>query len=273
MSQRELAEQLRWLHRPGAPLVLVNAWDAASARVIVRAGAPAVATSSAAAAYAAGYPDGQVISLEEMLASVAVVARAVDVPVTADMEAAYGDNPGDAAATARGVIEAGAVGLNVEDTALAGGLLPVEGFVRKIEAIRGAAAQAGVPLVLNARTDVYIGEIGEPGDRLEHAIDRGRAYLEAGADCVFVPAVSDPDTIGALVSGIGGNVSVLATPRTPTVAELARLGVARVSMGSTPYRAALTRAHHLADEAYGMGTFSGLADAELSHAEVQSLMS
>jgi 2-methylisocitrate lyase-like PEP mutase family enzyme len=272
MNQRELAERLLALHRPGEPLVLVNAWDAASARVIVSAGAPAIATSSAAAAFALGYPDGQRISRDEMLVSVAVVTRAVDVPVTADMEAGYGDSPGDAAATAHGVIAAGAVGLNVEDTADAGGLLMVGEFVQKIVAIRGVADQAGVPLVLNARVDVFLAEIGEPGDRLEHAIDRGRAYREAGADCVFVPGVEDESTIGALVHGIGGCVSVLASSKTPTLVELARLEVARVSMGSGPYRVALSHAHHLADEAYGMGTFGNLADAYLTHGDVQSLM-
>lgn len=272
MTQRELAEQLLALHRPGEPLVLVNAWDAASARVIVQAGAPAVATSSAAAAFALGYPDGQQISREEMLGSVAIVARAVLVPVTADMEAGYGDSLGDAAATARGVIAAGAVGLNVEDTADAGGLLPVEQFAQKLEAIRGAADQADVPLVVNARVDVFIAEIGEPGTRLEHAIERGRAYRDAGADCIFVPAVVDQSTIGALVHGIGGCVSVLASPKSPTVVELARLGVARVSMGSGPYRVALSHAQQLADEAYGMGTFAKLADASLTHGALQHLM-
>jgi 2-methylisocitrate lyase-like PEP mutase family enzyme len=272
VTQSELAERLRALHRPGDPLVLVNAWDAASARVIVRAGAAAIATSSAAAAFALGYPDGQQISRDEMLGSVAVVARAVDVPVTADMEAGYGDSPGDAAATSRGVIAAGAVGLNVEDTADAGGLLTIEQFVQKIAAIREAGDQVDVPLVLNARVDVFIAEIGEPGSRLEHTIERGRAYREAGADCVFVPAVVDESTIAALVHGIGGCVSVLATPRTPPVVELARLGVARVSVGSGSYRVALSHALELADEAYGLGTFAKLTDAHLTHADVQDLL-
>jgi 2-methylisocitrate lyase-like PEP mutase family enzyme len=273
MTQRDLAEQLLALHRPGEPLVLVNAWDAASARLVLVAGAPAVATTSAGMAFALGYPDGQRISRQEMLAAVAVVARAVEVPVTADMEAGYGDSPGDAAATARGVIGAGGVGLNVEDTADDGGLLPVDRFLAKISAIRGVADQAAVPLVLNARVDVFLGEIGEPGTRLEHAIERGRAYRGAGADCVFVPGVEDESTIGALVHGIGGCVSVLATPRTPTVAELGRLGVARVSMGSGPYRAALTEALRIAGEAYGMGTFASLAAARIAHEDAQQLMS
>ncbi len=271
MTRREKAERLRELHRPGEPLLLVNAWDAASARLVVRAGAQAVATSSAAAAAMAGHRDGQAISRDAMLASVAVVARAVDVPVTADMEAGYGDDAGAARATAAGVVEAGAVGLNLEDTEATGGLLPVERFVEKIGAVRAVAEETGVPLVLNARTDVFIGEIGEPAGRLAHAVERGRAYLAAGADCVFVPAVADEETIGELVRGIGGPVSILATPRTPALPVLARLGVARVSMGSGPYRAALTTLVRIAEEAYGTGTFSALEDARISHADTQAL--
>ena len=276
MRQRELAEQLRALHQPGDPLILVNAWDAASARVVVHAGARAVATSSAAAAYVAGYPDGQNIPLAEMLDAVATITRAVSVPVTADMEAGFGDTPAAAAAAARGVIGAGAVGLNIEDTTdprgLMPGLLPIESFVEKIHAIRDVAEHADVPLVLNARVDVFIAEVGPEETRVERTIERGRAYLEAGADCIFVPAVTDKPTIAALVHEIGGCVSILATPRTPTLAELARLGVARVSMGSGPYRASLTATLRIAEEAYGMGTFAHLAEAEITHADAQELM-
>jgi 2-methylisocitrate lyase-like PEP mutase family enzyme len=272
MSQRELAGRLRRLHRQGKPLVLVNAWDAASARVTVRAGAQAVATSSAAAAFALGYPDGERISRDEILGAVALCARAVDVPVTADMEAGYGDASTDAAATARGVVNAGAVGLNLEDTADAGGLLSVARFVEKVEAVRAVAEATGVPLVLNARTDVYIRQIGEPDARLEEAIDRGRAYLAAGADCVFVPAVVDGETIGALVRGIGGPVSVLASAASPSLAELTRLGVVRVSLGSGPYRLALSVHERMALEAYGAGTFTTLAEAHISHGDAQQLL-
>lgn len=270
MDQREKAERLRELHRPDDPLVLVNAWDAASARIVVQAGATAVATSSAAAAFGLGYPDGQRISREDMLGVVRLVASAVDVPATADMEAGYGDSAEAAAATARGVVEAGAVGFNLEDTADAGGLLPVLQFVEKVRAVRVVAEETGVPLVLNARVDVFIGEIGEPATRLDHTIERGRAYREAGADCVFVPAVTDSETIGALVEGIGGCVSVLASHGT-TVAELARIGVSRVSVGSGPYRAALSVARRIAEEAYEVGTFSSLSGTQISHADAQRL--
>jgi 2-methylisocitrate lyase-like PEP mutase family enzyme len=270
---RGKADALRALHVPGRPLVLLNAWDAGSAAVIARAGAPAVATTSAGAANALGYPDGQILRREQMLSMVAPIARAVDVPVTADMEAGYGDGPEDAAATARGVIEAGAVGLNLEDTAAAGDdpLLPIPAFVAKIEAVRAVSAEAGVPLVLNARTDVFIGEVDDPATRLERAIERGRAYLAAGADCIFVPAVVDDGVIAALVEGIGGPVSVLAGAGSPSVAELATLGVARVSVGSGAYRAALALARSMAEEAYDSGSFGTMLASQVSFDETQTL--
>jgi 2-methylisocitrate lyase-like PEP mutase family enzyme len=271
MSQRDKAQRLRELHRPGDPLVLVNAWDALSARMIEEAGAEAIATTSAGTAFALGYPDGQRISRDEMLAAVAVVARSVDLPVTADMEAGYGDLPDDAAATARGVVEAGAVGLNLEDTT-AGGLLPISRFVAKIDAIRTVGEETGIPLVINARVDQFIAEIGKPDTRLEDAIERGRAYREAGADCVFVPAVTDADTIRALVDGIGGCVSILATRPDQRVDDLARLGVARISIGSGTYLAAMSEAKRFAEEILGSGTFTTFARRTVTHADGQRLL-
>jgi 2-methylisocitrate lyase-like PEP mutase family enzyme len=271
---RTRAEALRALHVPGRPLVLVNAWDAANARVIERAGAPAIASTSAGNANALGYADGQRISRDEMLRSVATIAAAVTVPVTADMEAGYGDDPEDAAATARGVIQAGAVGLNLEDTTMAGDepLLPVERYLDKLAAVRSVAAESGVPLVLNARTDVFIGAVGDPATRLDRAIERGRAFLSAGADCVFVPAVTDPSQIAALVDGIGGPVNILYVPGSPTLAELAALGVARVSVGSGPYRAALALTDRIATAAYESGDLTEMTRAQTSFADAQQLM-
>jgi 2-methylisocitrate lyase-like PEP mutase family enzyme len=273
MSLRDKAEALRALHVPGTPLVLVNPWDAASAVIMVEAGAAAVATTSAGAANALGYPDGQRVTREQMLSMVAPIAKAVDVPVTADMEAGYGDAPDAAAATARGLVEVGAVGLNMEDTADAGDdpLLPIDAFVAKIRAIRTAGEETGVPLVLNARTDVFIGAVGDPGTRLERAIERGRAYIEAGADCIFIPAVVDAGQIEALVHGIGGPVSVLAGPASPPLGELARLGVARVSVGSGAYRAALALGRRMAEEAYGENRLDTVFAAQVSFDETQTL--
>lgn len=270
---RAKADTLRALHVPGRPLLLLNAWDAASAVVVARAGAPAIATTSAGAANALGHADGQRLTRNEMLAAVAVIAAAVDLPVTADMEAGYGNEPEDAAATAAGVVAVGAVGLNLEDTCDDCGepLLPIERFVAKIAAVRVVGTETGVPLVLNARTDVFLGAIGDPATRLGRAVERGRAYLDAGADCIFVPGVADPSQIAALVDGIGGPISVLAGPGSPTIAELAALGVARISVGSGPYRAALALARRIADEAYGAGTLEAMVAGQVSFAETQAL--
>jgi 2-methylisocitrate lyase-like PEP mutase family enzyme len=273
MGPAAKAETLRALHVPGEPLVLLNAWDAASAVLIARAGAKAIATTSAGAANALGYPDGQVISRGQMLAMVEPIARAVELPVTADLEAGYGDTAEAAAATAHGLLDAGAVGLNLEDTADAGDdpLLSIESFTGKIAAIRSVAAERGVPIVLNARTDVFIGEVGDPATRLERAIERGRAYLSAGADCIFVPAVLEPAVIEALVERIGGPVSVLAGPGSPTLTELADLGVARVSVGSGPYRATLALALKMAEEAYSQGTLRSMTAAQIAFSDTQKM--
>ena len=272
MDQRAKAEALRDLHVPGDPLLLLNAWDAASAVVIARAGARAIATSSAAAANALGYADGQHLTREQMLGAVAAIAGAVDLPVTADMEAGYGDEPEAAAATARGVVGVGAVGLNMED--LSDGsedLLPIERFAAKIAAVRAVGEETGIPLVLNARTDVFLGQVGDPATRLERAVERGRAYLDAGADCIFVPGVIDPGVITALVQGIDGPVSILAVPGSPPLTELKAFGVARISTGSGPYRAALSLARTMADEAYGDGTLDSMIAAQVAFADAQAL--
>jgi 2-methylisocitrate lyase-like PEP mutase family enzyme len=228
------AERLRAFHRAPPILVLPNAWDVASAVAFAGLdGCVAVATSSGAVAAARGYPDGERIPRDEMLEVVARIARAVDLPVTADLEAGYGD----AAATAEAAIDAGAVGLNLED-----GLGPVEEHVARIRAVRAAAEARGVPLVVNARTDVFLRGEGD----VDEAVRRGNAYLEAGADCVFPIMVADPPTIARLTAEIRGPVNVLHRDGVPPVDELERLGVARVSVGSGLHRAALAHAVSLA---------------------------
>jgi 2-methylisocitrate lyase-like PEP mutase family enzyme len=229
-AQRAKAERLRALHRAPPILVLPNAWDAASAAAFAALdGCRALATSSGAIAAAHGHPDGERIPRDEMLAVVARIASAVDVPVTADLEAGYGD----AAGTAEAAIEAGAAGLNLED-----GLGPVEEHVERIRAVRAVAGSAGVPLVVNARTDVFLRGDGN----VDEAVRRGNAYLAAGADCVFPIMVTEADAIRRLAAEIRGPVNVLHRPGVPGVAELERLGVARVSVGSGLYRAALAHA-------------------------------
>jgi 2-methylisocitrate lyase-like PEP mutase family enzyme len=273
---REKARALLAMHGGGGRpiLVLPNAWDVASARVVELAGARAVATSSAAVAAALGYPDGERLPRQLMLDAVRRIASAVAVPVTADMEAGYGRSPGEVAETTRGVLAAGAVGMNLEDGTgdAAAPLRPLDEQSDRIRAVREAAAAAGVAFVLNARVDVFLAQAGPPENRFAETVRRANAYRVAGADCLFVPAVAEAGVIARLVREIDGPVSVLAGRATPPVAELERLGVARVSVGSGLMRAALGFVRDAARELLGAGTCERLAAASLSPAEWRGLL-
>lgn len=254
-------------------MLLPNAWDVASARILEECGFPAVATTSAGIAFSLGYADGQKISKEEMFAAVARIARVVKVPVTADVESGYGNRPEDAAQTARAVIEAGAVGMNLEDATADSDrpLAELSAQLEKIHAVREAAAGLGVPLVLNARTDVYLLQVGDPANRYDEAVRRLSAFRDAGADCVFVPGLQDVATIRRLVADLHCPVNILAVPGSPSVPELRKLGVARVSLGSGPMRATLGLLRRLAEEVKTSGTYAAMEGAP-SHAEMNQLM-
>jgi len=240
-KQKAKGAALRAMHRGPRILLLPNAWDVASARVLEEAGFGAIATTSAGIAFTLGYPDGQRISREEMLRVVARIAAAVGVPVTADMEAGYGDRPEDAAKTARGVMEAGAVGMNLEDRTddQRHPLMDLPLQLEKVAAVQEGARTAGLPIVLNVRTDVFLLQVGPPEERYDMALQRLAAFRDAGADCVFVPGLHDAEAIGRLVQDLQCPVNVLAGPGFPSVPELEKLGVARVSLGSGPMRATL----------------------------------
>jgi len=272
-QQADKAERFRALHRGPKVLVLPNAWDVVSARIFEEAGAAAIATTSAGVAFTLGYPDGQKISRDLMLAAVARIATKVKVPVTADVESGYGDLPEDAAETARAVIEARAIGLNVEDAAHNGGrrLVDLSLQLEKIAAIREIGKQLGVPLVVNARTDVYLLAVGKPESRYDEAVRRLAAFRDAGADCLFAPGVRDIDTIGRLVRDLAHPVNILAGPGSPSIPELQKLGVARVSLGSSAMRATLGLARRIGQEVLSEGTYRALADAP-SHTEVNGIM-
>jgi 2-methylisocitrate lyase-like PEP mutase family enzyme len=272
MTLAAKARRLADLHRGPAPLRLLNAWDAGTARVFEAAGAPAIGTTSAGIAFALGRPDGG-ISRDEMLAAIARIAAAVDVPVTADLETGFGAAPADVAATVRGAIEAGAAGVNIEDAADdGGGLRPLDEAVARVAAARAAADDAGVPLFLNARTDVHWRGIGEPAERAELTTDRLRAYAAAGADGVFAPGVTARDAIAHLVGAVDRPLNVLASPALPGMAELAALGVARVSTGSGPSRAALGLARRIAGEVLGPGTYAAMTEGALPYGEANELL-
>jgi 2-methylisocitrate lyase-like PEP mutase family enzyme len=263
VDQVARAELLRSLHTPGAPVVLVNAWDAGSATVMAEAGAPAIATTSAGVSWSLGRPDGQHLTRAEMVEVVRRIAAAVGVPVSADVEGGYGPAPDDVAATTAAVVAAGAVGINLEDSIAGdGGLFDVEAQTARLAAARTAAAGAGLPgLVVNARTDVYLFEIGAPGERFDEVCRRGRAYRDAGADCLFVPGLLDPVTLKALVAESALPISVMAAPGGPSVAELAATGVSRISVGTAVAQAAYAVARGATRELLADGTLTALAGA------------
>lgn len=235
------AELLRSLHVLGHPLLLPNAWDAASARAVEAAGFAAVATGSQAVAESLGFEDGEAAPVDAMLAAVARVAGAVAIPVTADLEAGYGL---EAVELIQRLLATGAIGCNLEDTdhRHGGGLVNADDQANWIADVRRAADAAGVPVVVNARVDVFLCGVGTPEDQLVIAIARGCRYRDAGADCVYPIWVVDEAAIAALVQGIGGPVNVYARPEAPSPARLAELGVARISYGPWIHRLAMREA-------------------------------
>jgi 2-methylisocitrate lyase-like PEP mutase family enzyme len=271
-SQIEKAIEFRQRHRLGV-LVLPNAWDVVSARIFEEAGFPAIATTSAGIAFSLGYPDGQRISREEMIARIGRIVRALKVPVTADIEWGYGSTAEEVARTTREVIEAGAVGMNLEDATGRADqpLLTLERAVEKIKAARDTAAQLRVPIVLNARTDIYLLPGGNPDADFQEAVRRLVAFRDAGADCVFAPGLKDADTIGRLVKSVQCPLNILAGPGTPPIAELEKLGVARVSVGSGFMRATLGLLRRATEELKSAGTYSAIADG-VPYADVNKLL-
>jgi 2-methylisocitrate lyase-like PEP mutase family enzyme len=258
-NRRELAERLRALHTDRT-LVLPNAWDAASAALIARAGAPAIATTSGGVAWSAGRPDGHGLTREEMAELVARIVRVVDVPVTADIEGGYGPSEDDVAATVRAIVEAGAAGINLEDSTAPGGpLFDVPAQVGRVRAARDAATAAGLPeLWINIRTDVYLFGIGEPEGRLDDVLTRAGAYAAAGADSLFVPGLIDLETLRVLVKESPLPVNVMVWPGAPTVAELEAVGVRRISVGTAIAQGAYAVAQRAAVELLEHGTYTAL---------------
>jgi 2-methylisocitrate lyase-like PEP mutase family enzyme len=265
------ADALRLLHVEGPMLVLPNAWDAGSARIFVEAGFAALATTSAGIAFSLGYPDGERISRDEMLAAVARITRRISVPITADMEAGYGQTSDAVAETVRHVIDAGAVGMNLEDRIEEKHLIEFSLAVERVGAARRAADAAGVRLVLNARTDAFEAPELPRDKRLAEAVRRGNAFREAGADSVFVPFVGDRGTIEQVVQQIRAPVNILGTPNAPTLKELAALGVRRVTFGSAPMRATLGLVRRMAREWKEKGTYGTLEAYGIPFADLQKL--
>ncbi|MFD7905019.1 isocitrate lyase/phosphoenolpyruvate mutase family protein [Kitasatospora sp. NPDC059747] len=272
-SQRDSAELFHTLHTPAAPLALANAWDAASARLVEAAGARAVATTSAGVAWGLGAADGNRLDRDQAIALIGRVVDAVSVPVTADIESGFGVTPAEVADTVARVIDVGAVGINIEDGFPVGGsvLRPVADQCERLAAARAAADEAGVRLYVNARVDTYLFGAGPEETRLQETLDRARAYLDAGASGIFVPGVTGVDVVAALAAGIPAPLNILAGPGAPSVAELSKLGVARVSLGSAVAEAAYAVVRRVAAELAATGTYTGLTDA-VDYGEFNALM-
>jgi 2-methylisocitrate lyase-like PEP mutase family enzyme len=299
--QAQKASRLLELHHGDHPLVLINAWDAASAAMVEHCGLPAVATSSAALANALGFADGQHLPWAQMLETVAGICRAAKVPVTADIESGFAADAKALETSITQIIQAGAVGVNLEDVMPESAdpkqadpnirhgspLFPLPEQVERIQAARRAATAQGIHLVINARTDAYWQAGVPPAEALRNTLERGQAYLQAGADCIFVPGLRKPEHIRTVIDYLRANppsvdplpadhgepaVNILAGPGVPSIPELAKLGVKRVSYGSGPHRAAMGLLRRMADEARTSGTYTALTEGAVPYEEINGLM-
>jgi len=263
----EHATAFHALHRGPAPLILANAWDAGSARLIESLGAPAIATTSAGVAWVHGYPDGDALPVPLVIATAAAIARVIRVPLTMDIEGGYSDDPEAVGKLAAALIDAGAVGINLED----GGGTP-DLLCAKIARIRRVAGELGVDLFINARTDVYLRGLGPEAGRVAETVARAARYREAGASGIFVPGVVEPAAIAEIARTVGLPLNLLAWPGLPPLAELQRLGVRRLSAGSSIAQAVLGRAKALATAFLRDGHRDAPAEGALTHRELNALI-
>jgi 2-methylisocitrate lyase-like PEP mutase family enzyme len=262
-----MTETFRELHAPGRLLVLPNAWDAGSARLIESCGAHAIATTSSGVAWACGYPDGDAIPPDVLIDAVARIKRVLTVPLSVDAEGGYSRDPARVGETIAGLLDAGAVGVNLED----GAVEPASLLCAKITAAKKAAARAGLDLFVNARTDVFLRGLGEPARRVVETLERARQYRDAGADGIFVPAVADRDVIAELIAGTELPLNVMLVPKLPPLAELAMLGVRRVSAGAAIAQAAHGLTRRLANELLGGRAYAAMFEGTVAYGDMNAL--
>ena len=236
MNQSNKAKLFASLHVKGKPVVLYNAWDAGSAKTIVDAGAKAIGTSSCSVAAAQGYADGEELPKNLALDIAARIASTVDVPVSLDFEGGYTDSDAELADSIKHLLERGLVGINFEDQIVKGeGLYDTQRQARRIAAIRKAAEDVGIPLFINARTDLFLGRGGSPAEAAKAALLRGPAYADAGASGFFVPGATDEEQIASIAGAVAVPVNVMMFDGVPSVRRLTELGVSRISYGPIPY--------------------------------------
>lgn len=254
-----LATELLRLHHQAEPLLVMNAWDAATARLVQELGFRCIATTSGGVAAAHGYDDGENIPRDLVIQSIEQIARVTELPLTADMEAGFGATPADVAETVRRALEAGAVGFNLEDGTGENGIRDAHQQAERLHAAREACIAAGVPdAVINARIDVFLHAIGDADGRVDAALERARIYADAGASCAFPAGVRGREQIRALVEGCPLPVNVLVYADVPPIAELAELGVRRISVGTRLLHAALRAVREAATEIRDHGTYDAL---------------
>jgi 2-methylisocitrate lyase-like PEP mutase family enzyme len=271
-EQARQAENFRNMHRGPGLLLLPNAWDAISARIFATSGFPAIATTSGGVSWALGYADGEAAPWPEVVAATARIARVVSIPVTADIEAGFGDTPQAVGQSVADIIRAGAVGVNLED-GTPQGAAPIRTIVdaaQRIAAAREAARAAGVPIVINGRTDLYLRNIGDPQTRFDETVQRGKAYLAAGADSVYPIGLRDTATIARLVKALAAPININVRAGSPSVAELEALGVARASTASAVALMAASTIRQIAEELKASGRFDALNPA-MMQADAQRL--
>ena len=236
MNQQDKAAQFRDLHIKGKPVVLYNAWDAGSAKAIADGGAPAIATSSWSVAEAQGYHDGEDIPFDLANRIIARIAASVDVPVSADFEGGYTNNDDELTNNIARLLDLGIVGINFEDRVVKGsGLYDIDRQATRIAAIRQAADTKGVALFINARTDLFLGQGNEPSTTVDAALDRAKAYADAGASGFFIPGLQEESLIARIIENAPLPVNVMVMDGVPTNDRLAQIGVARISYGPIPY--------------------------------------
>jgi 2-methylisocitrate lyase-like PEP mutase family enzyme len=270
--QKQLADTFRHAHR-GPLLLLPNAWDAMSARQFEAAGFGAVATTSGGLAWALGYADGEKAPWREVVAAHERIVRAVRVPVTADIEAGYGDTPDQVGASIGEILRTGVIGFNLEDGTSRPDIpvRPIENAVARIRAAREAANAAGVPAVINARVDLYIKNVGDPASRFDETVLRGKAYLAAGADCIYPFGLADLGAIARLVKALdNAPINIVARAGTPPAAELERIGVSRISIASSATLAVMSLIKRIGEGLRATGTFDVL-EHSMNRPEAQKL--
>jgi 2-methylisocitrate lyase-like PEP mutase family enzyme len=272
-SQSEKAESFRAMHRRGRILLLPNAWDVPSARIFENMGFEAVATTSAGVSVSLGYPDGEKVPKDEMLHVLRKICSRVQLPVSADIESGFGRTKEEFIDTVRGVIEAGAVGVNVEDVADfdAKTLLPVQVQVERIRAAKRYAEDSGVPIVINARTDAIRFNVEGEQKSFEEAVRRCRLYLEAGADCVYPMGLTTAEAVSSFVKEVQAPVNIMARRGAPKVRELEKMGVARLSLGPGPIYASMGLLKKISKELLEVGSYDSMLELAITYDELNSL--